>query len=83
MSLPATVTAGSALAPASGRESAWPARRSEYAARGGTSGRHFWWGDDIEPGGDHMMNVFQGTFPGHNALGDGYVGTCPGFRIAR
>jgi len=30
-----------------------------------------------------MMNVFQGTFPGHNALGDGYVGTCPGFRIAR
>jgi formylglycine-generating enzyme required for sulfatase activity len=23
------------------------------------------------------MNVFQGTFPGHNTAADGYAGTCP------
>ena len=34
----------------------------EYAARGGSTGP-FPWGDDLEPGGEHRMNVFQGTFP--------------------
>ena len=23
----------------------------------------FPWGDELEPGGEHRMNVFQGTFP--------------------
>ena len=35
----------------------------EYAARGGLGGQPFPWGDDLEPGGEHRMNVFQGTFP--------------------
>ena len=34
----------------------------EYAARGG-AGSSFPWGDDLEPGGEHRMNVFQGRFP--------------------
>lgn len=49
----------------------------ERAARGGTSGQHFWWGHDHEPDGEHLMNVFQGTFPGTNTVADGHVGTCP------
>ena len=36
----------------------------ECAARGGRAGTAFPWGDDLEPGGEHRMNVFQGTFPG-------------------
>jgi formylglycine-generating enzyme required for sulfatase activity len=49
----------------------------EYAARGGLEGRLFPWGDELEPGGVHMMNVFQGDFPGRNAAADGYAGTAP------
>jgi formylglycine-generating enzyme required for sulfatase activity len=49
----------------------------EYAARGGLDGAPFPWGDELEPGGDHRMNVFQGAFPGRNTCEDGYAGTCP------
>ena len=49
----------------------------EYAARGGTAGAAFPWGDDLEPGGEHRMNVFQGTFPGHDTAADGHAGTAP------
>ena len=49
----------------------------EYAARGGFDRRRFPWGDDLAPGGQHHMNVFQGTFPGHNSGEDGWIGTCP------
>ena len=38
----------------------------EYAARGGLEGQLFPWGDELEPGGEHRMNVWQGTFPGEN-----------------
>ena len=38
----------------------------EYAARGGLEGRVFPWGDELEPGGEHRMNVWQGTFPAEN-----------------
>lgn len=48
----------------------------EWAARGGTS-TTFPWGDDLEPGGQHRMNVFQGDFPGGNTVADGWFGTCP------
>src|SRR4051794_25159715 len=37
----------------------------EYAARGGLVGAVFPWGDELEPGGEHRMNVWQGTFPSH------------------
>jgi formylglycine-generating enzyme required for sulfatase activity len=49
----------------------------ERAARGGREGQRFPWGEDLEPGGVHRMNVFQGTFPGHNTGADGYLSTAP------
>jgi formylglycine-generating enzyme len=49
----------------------------ERAARGDLDGHHFPWGDDLEPAGEHRMNVFQGSFPGHDSGADGWVGTCP------
>jgi formylglycine-generating enzyme required for sulfatase activity len=49
----------------------------EAAARGGLAGHPFPWGDELEPGGGHRMNVFQGEFPGGNTAADGFVGTAP------
>ncbi len=49
----------------------------ELAARGGLPGTAFPWGDDLEPGGEHRMNVFQGQFPGGNTGADGYLATAP------
>ena len=49
----------------------------EYAARGGLVGRLFPWGNDLEPGGEHRMNVWQGKFPTENTRADGYFGTAP------
>lgn len=49
----------------------------EFAARGGLTGKPYPWGDEREPGGEHRMNVWQGSFPDRNTAADGYVGTCP------
>lgn len=49
----------------------------EYAARGGLVQKRFPWGDELEPGGEQRMNVWQGTFPAENTLEDGFLGTCP------
>lgn len=49
----------------------------EYAARGGLVGRRYPWGDEFTPGGRHMANTFQGTFPHTDSGDDGYVGTAP------
>ncbi|NLT04999.1 MAG: formylglycine-generating enzyme family protein [Solirubrobacterales bacterium] len=49
----------------------------EYAARGGLVGQPFPWGGELEPGGEHRMNVWQGEFPRLNTEADGYYGTCP------
>jgi formylglycine-generating enzyme required for sulfatase activity len=49
----------------------------EYAARGGLEGAHFPWGTEREPGGEHLMNVYQGTFPRWDEALDGFAGTCP------
>ena len=49
----------------------------EFAARGGLDGRAFPWGDDLEPSGEHWMNVWQGDFPARNTAADGFKGTAP------
>jgi formylglycine-generating enzyme required for sulfatase activity len=49
----------------------------ERAARGGLDGAVYPWGDDLEPGGGHRMNVWQGDFPARNTLADGHLGTAP------
>lgn len=49
----------------------------EFAQRGGTEQQLFWWGDDLEPDGKHLCNVFQGDFPRTDLAEDGYAGTCP------
>ncbi len=49
----------------------------EFAARGGLNGAPFPWGDELEPDGRHMMNVFQGEFPATNTCEDGWAGTSP------
>jgi len=49
----------------------------ERAARGGLERAVFPWGDELEPGGEHRMNVWQGEFPGGNSLEDGHFGTAP------
>jgi formylglycine-generating enzyme required for sulfatase activity len=49
----------------------------EYAARGGLVQQRFPWGDELQPGGEHRMNVWQGTFPTRNTMDDGYAGTAP------
>jgi formylglycine-generating enzyme len=49
----------------------------ELAARGGLMGKVFPWGDELEPGGEHRMNVWQGAFPAENTLGDGFFGAAP------
>jgi sulfatase modifying factor 1 len=49
----------------------------EFAARGELEGNVFPWGDELEPGGEHKMNVWQGDFPVSNTGADGFVGTAP------
>jgi sulfatase modifying factor 1 len=49
----------------------------EYAARGGLAGCRFPWGEELEPGGEHRMNVWQGAFPDEDTGADGYRGTAP------
>ncbi len=49
----------------------------EYASRGGLVQQRFPWGDELEPGGAHLMNVWQGQFPAENTIDDGWYGTAP------
>ena len=53
----------------------------EHAARGGLAGQPFPWGDELEPGGEHRMNVWQGTFPAEDTGADGWRGHLPGRRL--
>jgi formylglycine-generating enzyme required for sulfatase activity len=49
----------------------------EYAARGTLAGARFPWGDALTPDGQHMANIWQGTFPHTNSAADGWHGTAP------
>ena len=49
----------------------------EYAAQGGLAAPRHPWGEELEPDGQHRMNVWQGTFPSENTADDGHVGSAP------
>ena len=49
----------------------------EYAARGGLDQSTYAWGDELEPDGAHMCNIWQGEFPNTNTLQDGHHGMSP------
>ena len=49
----------------------------EFAARGGLHGCRYPWGDELNPGGAHLCNVWQGRFPSRNDCADGHAGTAP------
>jgi len=49
----------------------------EYAARGGLDAGDYAWGDELNPGGQHLANVWQGLFPFANTAQDGWVRTSP------
>lgn len=67
-----------ALAYASWSGKALPSEAEwERAARGGLEQAEFAWGDDLYPGGVPVANTFQGDFPHHNSLLDGYARTSP------
>ncbi len=53
-------------------ESEW-----EYAARGGMNAQPFIWGQEKNPGGHWMANIWQGRFPTEKKVEDGYAGTAP------
>lgn len=48
----------------------------EYAARGGLAGADYAWGDELEPAGKRMANIWQGSFPVDPA-GPGKIRTTP------
>jgi len=49
----------------------------EYAARGGLIQKLYPWGDELQPDGKHLCNIWQGEFPKRNTADDGWLGTCP------
>lgn len=49
----------------------------EYAARGGLEQKTYPWGNKLEPNGEYQCNIWQGSFPDHNTMEDGYLGTAP------
>ena len=49
----------------------------EAAARGGLDQKSYPWGDELTPEGEHRCNIWQGRFPDHNTVEDGYTGTAP------
>jgi formylglycine-generating enzyme required for sulfatase activity len=49
----------------------------EFAARGGLEGKEYVWGDEFQPAGKPMANIFQGNFPNNNTMEDGFRSTAP------
>lgn len=49
----------------------------EYAARGGLDGKTYIWGEEFEPQGRIMANIWQGEFPHLNTVDDSHRLTAP------
>lgn len=49
----------------------------EFAARGGRSGELYAWGNDLNPDGRKMANIWEGEFPHKNSAADGFTGAAP------
>ncbi len=49
----------------------------EFAARGGLDGAPYAWGDELQPEGAWLANVWQGPFPHRDTAEDGFAGTSP------
>lgn len=49
----------------------------EYAARGGLKGKTYPWGDERNPDGKWLNNIWQGEFPEENKNEDGFLATSP------
>lgn len=49
----------------------------EFAARGGLSGQAYPWGNELNPDGKWMANIFEGHFPHENTKADGFGGAAP------
>jgi sulfatase modifying factor 1 len=49
----------------------------EFAARGKLDRNRFAWGNELQPGGKWMANIWQGKFPIENTCEDGYRTTSP------
>ena len=49
----------------------------EFAARGGLTGKTYFWGDEFRPGGKWMANIYEGQFPVKDTGEDGFAGIAP------
>ena len=49
----------------------------EFAARGGTAGNLYAWGNEFRPNGQFMANTYQGHFPNHDTGEDKFIGIAP------
>ena len=49
----------------------------EFAARGGLTGKRFAWGDEWQPSGKWMANIYTGKFPVSDTGADGFAGIAP------
>jgi sulfatase modifying factor 1 len=49
----------------------------EYAARGGLEQKLYPWGDELNPDGKHLCNIWQGKFPFQNTAEDGFISVAP------
>lgn len=49
----------------------------EFAARGGTAGESYPWGDELQPGDKWLANIFEGKFPHKDSGADGFIGIAP------
>lgn len=49
----------------------------EYAARGGLDDAIYPWGDEREPNGEYVSNIWQGDFPYENNVDDGHKTAAP------